>query len=207
MGTSRPLRRLKALAVVVLTLAASAVALLLTPQVASATTICGVVIVTPPSSPYPPAAAHISLDPYQTKPGAKVHLTASGFKSKETIKICMRSVERSLGTVTTDTSGNASADITVPTDAEVGNHTIYAVGTQSTVYDTAVFTVVGTVDNPPSTTPSPTGTTTTTTDSGQGGGLPVTGIAIGGLLLAALIALLVGSQLSRKAKNRHNRAF
>jgi hypothetical protein len=60
--------------------------------------------------------------------GAELTLSYSGFQPNEVVTVVMRSTPVTLGTFTADASGTVTADVTIPTSAETGSHTLTLTG-------------------------------------------------------------------------------
>lgn len=135
----------------------------------------------------------VTVDPSTFQAGDVVTVTGSGLESNfETIIEFDSTVQ--IGTAMTDAAGSFVAEVTIPSDATDGPHTISAVCDAD---GNISFTDV---------TVSSTGLPPTTTPGGGGGPLPRTGSDTEPLLVAGGLALLTGIAFVLASKRRRRAA-
>ncbi|WP_140403510.1 hypothetical protein [Microbacterium sp. JB110] len=105
----------------------------------------------------------LSVSPASAAPGEKVTITGDGFRAGESVSLELRSDPVPMGSVTTD-DGDVSFEATLPTDAEVGDHTFVATGYGSGYAQTAAFNIA---DPSAPTDPTDPGEPTDPTDPGE----------------------------------------
>jgi alpha-L-fucosidase len=127
----------------------------------------------------------VTVDPSSFDPGATVTVHGEGLEPNFTTTIEFNSVTVQVGSATTDATGAFTAEVTIPSDATEGAHTISAVcDTAGNVSSTDV-TVSSTAVNPP------------------GGPLPRTGSdGTEPLVVVGVLALLAGVAFVVVAKRR-----
>jgi hypothetical protein len=123
----------------------------------------------------------------------RITVGGTGYLPGSVIQLGIYSAPTSLGTVVADATGAFSVAVTIPADQSLGAHTVAASGISAS--GTARLLTAGTtVVLPPS-----------TGAGSSSGALPATG-ADGspslGLMLAALLAILAGLALARRAHRR-----
>ncbi|GAB3842483.1 ExeM/NucH family extracellular endonuclease [Nesterenkonia populi] len=128
----------------------------------------------------------VSLSPDTAAAGDSITVTAEGFGADEELLIVFNPA---LSEASTDESGTAEAQITIPEEVAPGTYTVEVTGQESGITGSAELTVT-------EASPAPTGAS----DSGpqaeqQTGSLARTGFTIGGILLAALVLLGAGAAL------------
>jgi hypothetical protein len=144
--------------------------------------------------------------PSQVAQGASVTVTGDGFLPGTTITLGIYSTPTSLGTASVDASGAFSATVTIPITTLLGAHTIAAAGVSASgdartlaAPSTVVAAGTGSGSNGSSGSGGGTGATSgsgstsgATSDglSSTGGTVPI-GLIVGGLLAAAVGAILV----------------
>ena len=108
-------------------------------------------------------AASLSVSPTSGVPGTSALVVGGGFPASQSVSLCWDAPNcSSLGTVQSGAGSSFSVAITIPSDATVGRHQIYACRSQncaSTVFDVLSVT---TTTSSPTTTTSATSTTSTT---------------------------------------------
>lgn len=150
----------------------------------------------------PPAAAGgggsdyanciITVDPSTFEAGDIVTVTGSGFEPNFATTIEFNSVTVEVGTATTDATGAFEVQVTIPSDATDGPHTITAVcDTPGNITSTDV--TVSSTGQVPTTAPG-------------GGPLPRTGSDTEPLVVAGGIAVLAGVAFVLVAKRRRRTA-
>jgi hypothetical protein len=167
------------------------------------------------------------VQPACTPTDCRLHLEMQNFSPQAQLEVTLHSDPVDLGTATTDAAGNATIDVTVPSEVEDGYHTLEVTGeapdgrSQLAVEPVQIKRVEPTpptcddpergCDTPPTTTPSghtpapPTSPTTTPSASGH---LPRTGreiatvLRLACMLLAAGVAALLTARLLRRTRRR-----
>jgi len=134
----------------------------------------------------------ITVDPSTFEAGDIVTVTGTGFQPNFETIIEFNSVTVQVGTALTDAAGSFEVQVTIPTDATDGPHTI-----------TAVCDTDGNISSTDVTVSSTNATTTTTIG---GGPLPRTGTDSKPLLVVGAIAVLVGIALVLISKRRRRAA-
>jgi hypothetical protein len=117
-------------------------------------------------------------------PGGTITFSGGGFKANSTITITVYSTPVELGTSVTDSSGNFSVDVTLPSDLEPGTHRLEASGVDPSGNPLVVSQTI-TV----STDSEVLGATQTPTPSGS---LPYTGSDVGRTIGVGFAAIAVG---------------
>lgn len=102
--------------------------------------------------------------------GGSVEVVGRGYQAGEIVAIELHSDPIRLAEVTTDGTGSFRAQVTVPLDAPVGDHTVVATGAESGLSAEAALTV--------------------TAAAGEDGGLPSTGGSVPIVLMIAVLGLL-----------------
>ena len=128
-------------------------------------------------------AASLSVSPTSGAPGTSAQVVGGGFPASQSVSLCWDATSCSnLGTVQSGVGSSFSVAITIPSDATVGRHQIYACRSQncaSTVFD--VLSVTTTTSSPTTTTStaSTTSTTLATTTTSTVAGAATTTVAGG----------------------------
>jgi LPXTG-motif cell wall-anchored protein len=81
------------------------------------------------SAQYNGSAPDVVADDSQGKGGDKVHMHGCGYNPSSAVKFELHSETMSLGQTTTDGNGTFDVDLTIPSNAPLGRHTITASGT------------------------------------------------------------------------------
>lgn len=118
--------------------------------------------------------------------GGSVEVIGRGFQAGEVVQVDLHSDPIRLAEITTDGSGSFRAQVTVPLDAPVGDHTLVVTGSDSGLSAEAAVAV--------------------TAAAGEAGGLPVTGGSVPIVLLIVVIGLLVAGGallLIRRRRSHH----
>lgn len=131
-------------------------------------------------------------------------LSGAGFGVSETVDLALHSTPSSLGTVSTNQSGDFVTTVTIPAGVSPGTHSIVAIGETSGATASFTFTLTAeTTATAPSTTTSPTTTPSPSTTAAQAapsspssptstGGLAFTGADVSALSALAAIAVAAG---------------
>ncbi|NJC70742.1 VWA domain-containing protein [Planosporangium thailandense] len=123
--------------------------------------------------------------------GARVGISASGFRAGETVSATVFSTPRSLPATTAGADGSVSYAFTVPANLEPGVHKLVLSG--ASAHKVVVFTVTA-------------ATGSTSPAASDGGMLAKTGVGIGELVLLALGLLLVGAVAVRYGHHLRDRS-
>ncbi len=75
---------------------------------------------------YPPGAFFLTVSDTTVFPGQTITVSGAVTPGATTVSFTFFSVAQSVGDVTPAADGTFSADVTIPTDAEVGSHTLVA---------------------------------------------------------------------------------
>jgi len=122
----------------------------------------------------------LTVDPTQMNAGGHVMIDSSGWKPVTSVTITLHSTPVVLSTETADGNGGVQAQVTIPSSAEAGAHTIVLTGTAANGDPREVSTAF-------------------TVTSGSGS-LPRTGAAISALVIVGLVLLAGGIALSTARK-------
>ncbi len=126
-------------------------------------------------------APSLALSTTSSTPGGTLTVTGHGFGAGATVQVVLHSDPVVLGTAVADGAGTFTLPVTVPTSATLGAHTIVATAAVSGITADAPFTV--------------------TAKPGTGGGLASTGVlALGGIVGAAIMFLLVGGLIQFRTR-------
>ena len=184
---------------------------------AAITGTSGSITVTDPAVDPDPEAV---VDKSSVEVGDTILVEGSGFLPGESVQVWLHSTPQLLATVIADQAGEVAYLATIPSDTPAGTHHIELIGLTSAVQvATATFTVTVAGDpTTPTTTPSPSPSTTvpasstfdvvagrsastTTTSTGS---LPVTGTAVGALVIGGLVLVAAGLVVLAGARRRSN---
>jgi hypothetical protein len=80
------------------------------------------------------------------QPGDTVDVEGTGFNAGETVNVVLHSTPTTLGTLTANGSGEVSGSVTIPTDTELGAHSLFLAGVTSGVEVLAASFSVGNPD-------------------------------------------------------------
>ncbi|MDR1999327.1 MAG: hypothetical protein LBQ06_05225 [Frankiaceae bacterium] len=174
----------------IVALAASALVLLAGVPAASAADY-------PPPPPTPIAITITGLGPT----GGTVTITLSGLQPGMLVIISVASTPQEIGSAVVDANGNLNTALTLP-PLEAGTHTIF-VREAATGKLLASQTFEVTAEQA-ATTPGGTKPVTPTTPTKPGGGLAVTGAAVGSLVLLAVCLLVAGTIVLVSGKRRRS---
>lgn len=136
----------------------------------------------------------ISLSATCATPGGSLVVTGTDFDANEGVTVTLNGYSTALGSTTTNSSGDFSITVTIPTNATTGSNTITATDT-SGYANSAPLTLGSCV-----TTVAATSTTTTTS------GLAFTGADIAGMAGVAAVAIGVGGILVLTTRRRRRTA-
>jgi hypothetical protein len=166
-----------------------------------AATVTSTAVLAPPVADAPPADAPTTLTTTDGKlsavePGQKVTVIGTGFLPYSTANVVIYSTPQVLASVLTDGLGNFTADVTVPADLAVGQHTLVAAGVDPSgaAYSITMAVTVG-ADGQPAATPA----------AGDRKGLAYTGaglvvpMALTGMVLLVAGTVLIGATRRRRA--------
>ena len=117
-------------------------------------------------------------------PGQTITIRGEGFTPGETVVVTFNSIPVPMGSFTADADGVVEVEVTIPTDAEPGAHTITMVGQTSGVEVVIPIEVVGTAA------------------TGGGGGLARTGSDTGPLVGIGLGLVAAGGAAAYAARRR-----
>lgn len=132
--------------------------------------------------PVPPTDPQLTVSPGEVAQGGSITVEASGFVPGENIQVWLHSTPQLLGGAVADVAGAATVTLTVPTDAEVGAHTVVAVGAGSQNQASASLRITAAKATAGGTRP---------------GLLALTGAGVGLLLLLAALTIGTGLWLRR----------
>jgi hypothetical protein len=165
---------------------------------------------TNPQNAYPPSSAQVGLSTTVYVRGGKGVLTGRGYAPSGTpgaggtVTLTLCSSPLSLGTTRLRADGSFSTTITIPDNAALGQHHVYASGPDgkggTLVLATRLTVTASLTDRGSGVGGS--GIGSTSTGSSQGGLLPFTGTQLAALLLAGAVALLLGTALVRAGRRR-----
>jgi LPXTG-motif cell wall-anchored protein len=142
----------------------------------------------------------LSLSGSSAKPGDTLDIAGSGFLPGDTVQVWLHSEPVLLATAAADASGVLNLSVVIPAGTPAGGHTLVAVAATGAT-GSAPVTVLALVEAPDATPESP-ATASNTPDAETLGSttpespaLASTGTNAGQILLAALLALMVGAGL------------
>ena len=114
----------------------------------------------------------LTLSPSSGTPGTTVNVNGSGFLSGEGIVVGWNNASREVAAATANTSGAFTASFAVPSSSRNGDHQVIATGQSSGFATTAIFSVSGGSNPPPTLTLDP-------TSGPRGSSISVTGSGFG----------------------------
>jgi LPXTG-motif cell wall-anchored protein len=135
----------------------------------------------------------ITVTPNAVPPGGTITVTISGTALNVTFTIVLDSTPVTLGTITTNAAGNASAAFTVPASTPPGAHTVVATDNADPSVSASTGLTVLAVAAPVTPTPSST--------------IPVTGAEVGGIIMLGAAAIGAGGFLVLAARRRRRNSW
>jgi len=143
-----------------------------------------------PASAYPTGVNPvIFLNKTVVEQGGSVIVTGENFTPNSNVVLTLTSVQVPLGTVHTDSNGEFTAQITIPSTEPTGQHTVEALDTPTGDVATATLTVVA-------------GGGTGGGTGGTGGGVAETGVAVIGIGALGVVLLIGGGLMLMAGRRR-----
>jgi hypothetical protein len=147
----------------------------------------------PTGTPAAPAEVPDSVTPSSTGTatlGATVTISGSGYKAGSTVVLTFYSTPVSAGSATVSSGGTFSATVTVPAGVGTGSHTLLATGLDAS--GNVKFTAKAVTVAAAAATSPATSTTGSSTTAASGAALPITGVNMPRLLVAAFTLFTLG---------------